>query len=241
MEVGVNEAHGCKVRVGAAGALVLALSVPCHAEAAAGERLQGWELGLKASTLGGGVEVRKALGEQFAVRGVLNGYSYSLDEDYSDVQYEGDLDLRSGGLLLDWHPGGFWFRLSAGALVNGNELNLDAEPMSGTYEFNGVEYAAAQIGSATGTAEFDDIAPYLGIGFAKAPAGERGLAFSVDVGVLFQGAPSFDLQVNCGTAVPVDTCAQIRRDADAERAQFEDDADDFEYYPVISVGVGYRF
>ena len=230
-----------RVRMMAAVALAAALALPCRGEEAAGAALDGWELSLKASTLGAGLEVRKALGSQLAVRGVVNGYGYSLEEEYSDVEYEGDLDLRSGGLLVDWHPGGYWFRVSAGVLLNGNELNLDAEPVGGTFEFNDVEYTAAQVGNATGKAEFDDIAPYLGFGFAKSPEGDRGLSVGVDVGVLFQGAPSFDLQVNCGTAVPAETCAQIRRDADAERAQFEDDADSFEYYPVISVGVGYRF
>lgn len=230
-----------RVRMVAGLALAAALALPCRGEEAAGTALTGWELSAKASTLGAGVEVRRALGSQLAVRGVLNGYGYSLEEEYSDVEYEGDLDLRSGGLLVDWHPGGFWFRVSAGVLLNGNELNLDAEPVGGTFEFNGVEYSADQVGNATGKAEFDDVAPYLGIGFARAPEGDRGLSVGVDVGVLFQGAPSFELQVNCGAQVPAQTCAQIRRDAEAERAQFEDDADGFEYYPVISVGLGYRF
>ncbi len=221
--------------------MAVALAAPCHGEDAMGGALQGWEVSARASTLGAGVEVRKAFGSQLAVRGLVSGYGYSLEEEYSDVEYEGDLDLRSGGVLFDWHPGGYWFRVSAGLLLNGNELDLDAEPVGGTFEFNDVEYSAAQVGSATGKAEFDDIAPYLGFGFARAPDAGRGLSVSMDIGVLFQGAPSFDLQVNCGMAVPAETCAQIRHDADAERAQFEDDADDFEYYPVIAVGLGYRF
>jgi len=59
--------------------------------------------------------------------------------------------------------------------------------------------------------------------------------------VLFQGAPSFDLAVNCGPAVPAATCTQIQRDAEAERAQFEDDADAYEYYPTVGIGISYRW
>ena len=200
-----------------------------------------WEVSARASTLGAGIELKRTFGDSFAARAVLNGFSYSLDEETSDVDYKGDLNLRSGGLILDFHPGGYWFRVSAGLLLNGNELDVDAEPSGGTFEFNDVVYTTAQVGSASGKAEFDSIAPYVGIGFSSAPGGDSGLSFSADVGVLFQGAPSFDLDVRCGTAVLDATCNQLKSDAEAERKAFEDDTDQYEYYPVVSLAIGYRW
>ena len=47
-----------RVRMMAAVALAASLALPCRGEEAAGAVLDGWELSLKASTLGAGVEVR---------------------------------------------------------------------------------------------------------------------------------------------------------------------------------------
>lgn len=198
-------------------------------------------MALRASTLGAGFELRKAISEKWAARGILNAYTYGIEEEFDDVEYDGDLELGSSGLLADFHPFGNSFRISGGIIFNRNELKVDARPSGGTYEFNDVVYTAAQIGSASGIAEFDDLSPYVGIGFAKSPRGARGFGVTVDLGVMFQGAPSFDLNVRCGAAVPAATCTQIQRDAEAERLQFEDDADAFEYYPTVGVGVSYRW
>lgn len=200
-----------------------------------------WETSARASTLGAGVEVKRTFGSSLAGRVMLNGFSLSLDEEYSDVSYDGDLKLKSGGFVLDFHPAGGWFRVSAGILLNGNQLDVDAEPTAGTFEFNNVTYTVAQVGTARGKADFNAVSPYVGIGFSKSPDADGGLSISGDVGVMFQGSPSFDLNVSCGAAVPTVTCTRLQADADAERAAFEDDADEYEYFPVVSLGLGYRW
>ena len=200
-----------------------------------------WETSARVSTLGAGVEVKRTLGSNLAARAMLNGFSLSLDEEYSDVNYDGDLKLKSGGLVLDFHPGGSWFRMSAGILLNGNRLDVDAEPTAGTFEFNDVTYSVAQVGSAKGEADFNSIAPYAGIGFSKSPGADGGLSISGELGVVFQGSPSFVLDVTCGAAVPAVTCTRLQSDADAERAAFEDDADEYKYFPVVSLALGYRW
>lgn len=131
--------------------------------------------------------------------------------------------------------------MSAGILLNGNRLEVDAEPTAGTFEFNDVTYTVAQVGAAEGEADFNSVAPYVGIGFAKSPDADGGLSISGDIGVMFQGSPSFDLNVTCTTAVAIVTCARLQSDADAERAAFEDDADEYKYFPVVSLGIGYRW
>ena len=213
--------------------------VPVMAES--GSSSGHWETSARVSTLGAGVEVKRTLGSNLAARAMLNGFSLSLDEEYSDVDYDGDLKLKSGGLVLDFHPGGSWFRMSAGILLNGNRLDVDAEPTAGTFEFNDVTYSVAQVGSAKGEADFNSIAPYAGIGFSKSPGADGGLSISGDMGLVFQGSPSFDLDVTCGAVVPAVTCTRLQSDVDAERTAFEDDADEYKYFPVVSLGLGYRW
>ena len=199
-----------------------------------------WDLGVKASTLGVGVEVRRSFSPELALRASFSRYSYDLSEEVDDVAYDGQLDLQSGGLIDDWHPMGDGFRVSTGLFLNGTELEVDAEPSGGTFEFDGQTYAAAEVGRAEGTADFNSIAPYLGIGYHGAFGSDSRLSLTFDVGVLFQGEPSFDLEVTCGPAVPTVRCSQLQADVDEERQQFEEDADGIAYYPVLSLGLTYR-
>ncbi len=207
---------------------------------AASDSSGDWDVGAKASTLGVGIEVRRSFGESFALRAVVNSYSYGVNEDVDDVEYDGDLDLQSAGLIADWHPAGNSFRVSAGLLFNSNELKVDAKPSGGTFEFDGQTYTAAEIGTAQGEADFNTLSPYLGIGFGRDFGSDAQFGVSLDVGVLFQGEPKFNLDVTCGAAVPALRCNQLVDDVEAERRQFEDDAKKLAFYPVLSLGFTVR-
>src|SRR6056297_1721923 len=71
-------------------------------------------VGLKVSTLGAGVEVERSFSEKFGGRVGLNYFSYSYDGTEEDIDYDFDLELLSGALLLDWHPFSGSFRLTGG-------------------------------------------------------------------------------------------------------------------------------
>ena len=215
-------------------------AAPADGSTASSSGSDSWDIGAKVSTLGIGVEVRRSFGDAFALRGVLNRYSYAVNEDVDDVAYEGDLDLQSAGLIADWHPAGSSFRISAGLLFNGNELTVDAEPSGGTFEFAGQTYTAAEIGTAQGDADFNTLSPYLGMGFGRDFGSDSQFGVSLDVGVLFQGEPKFNLDVTCGSAVPELRCTQLVDDVEAERRQFEDDAKKLAFYPVLSLGFTVR-
>ena len=193
---------------------------------------------LKAGTLGAGLDVSKGISETLALRLQANALSYDEDITESDVEYKAELDLRSAGVLLDWHPFSGVFRVSGGAYWNGNEASATGRPTGGTYEINGTTYASAEIGSLNGQVDFPSVAPYLGLGFGSAPKAGSGLSFSFDVGVLYQREPNVALSVACGTTA---RCAQLQSDVAAEAVSLQDELKDFKFYPVVSFGIGYRF
>lgn len=193
---------------------------------------------LKAGTLGAGLDVSKGISEKLAVRLQANALSYDEHITESDVDYSADLELKSAGLLLDWHPFSGVFRVSAGAYWNGNEIAATGRPTGTTYVINGTSYNSAEVGSLNGQIEFESVAPYLGIGFASAPKAGRGMTFSFDLGVLYQREPNVVLTVACGTTP---RCAQLQSDVAAEVAELQNDLKDYEFYPVVSFGIGYRF
>lgn len=196
---------------------------------------------LKAGTLGAGLDVSVGISESFGLRLQANAFSYDEDITESDINYNADLELKSAGLLLDWHPFSGVFRVSAGAYWNGNEIAATGRPSGSTYTINGVTYPSAAVGSLNGQIDFESVAPYLGIGFASAPKAGRGMTFSFDLGVLYQGEPNVGLTAVCGPALPAPQCTQLQNDVAAEQASLQDDVKDYKFHPVVSFGIGYRF
>ena len=196
---------------------------------------------LKAGTLGAGLDISKGISESLALRLQANALDYDRDITDTDVDYNSDLKLRSAGLLLDWHPFSGVFRVSAGAFWNGNEATATGRPTNGTYVINGQTYTSAQIGSLNGQIDFSEVAPYFGIGFGSAPKAGRGMTFSFDLGVFYQGEPNVGLTAVCGVGVPAGTCTQIQNDVAAEQASLQEEVSDYKFYPVVSFGIGYRF
>ncbi len=193
---------------------------------------------VKAGTLGAGLDIGWALNESFGTRLSINGYSTDDTFTESDIEYKADLDLATAGVLLDWHPFRGVFRLTAGAYANKNELSATAQATSGTFVINGVTYNASDVGSLSGLFEFDSVSPYVGFGFGR--MWKSGFKITGDIGVLYQ-KPDVRLTVVCGVGLPAPTCAQLQSDVAAEQTQLSDELDDYRFYPVVAIGLGWVF
>src|SRR4051812_34014289 len=88
-------------------------------------------IGLNAGTLGGGIELAHAFTERLGIRIGANGLKYDSTESYQSVDYDSKLKLATGELLFDWFPFANNFRISAGAMYNGNKLTLSGKPSPG--------------------------------------------------------------------------------------------------------------
>jgi hypothetical protein len=196
---------------------------------------------LNAGTTGVGVHLTNAYSDNLNFRFGLNGFSHSVIETTGGATYDVDANLRTFDALVDYHPGGSGFRLTGGLIYNGNELDATATPTgSGIYTFNGQTYTAASAGNVTGTMDFNKIAPYFGIGFGNAVAKNKGWGFVADLGVMFQGSPKVTLTSNNCTADQA-ICDQLAADLEAEATELRDDAKDYRFYPVVRIGVSYKF
>src|SRR5713226_6382800 len=196
-------------------------------------------LGIRAGTLGGGVELSYALSQRAAVRLNADGYNRTQSKTHDNIDYDMKLKLQTASLLGDWFPFANNFRISAGAMLNRNKLTLKGKPTGGTYTINGVTYNASDVGSFDAQVDFNKAAPYCGFGYGR-PI-NSGLSLTFDLGVLFQGSPKSKIDVTCGAATPANVCNQIKSDAAAEQARLDDSLHKFKYYPVISLGLAYTF
>lgn len=205
-------------------------------------RAEGIAIGAQAGTLGLGASLTVGLSEQWNVRGLVSGFSYDFDDEASDIDYDFDLDLGSIGAMVDWHPGGSGFRLSAGAFVNDNAVSGVGRPVPGsTVEIGDEVFDAADVDRAEADLSFDDIAPYLGIGWGNAVGPDKRLGLSLDVGVLFQGAPQADFRAFAAEGAPAGVQDLLDQEIAREEENIQDDLDGFEFYPVVSLGLSWKF
>jgi hypothetical protein len=201
----------------------------------------------KAGTLGLGAELALGLTPQLDGRLGVNAFSYSdADREASNIHYDADAHLRTVTALLDWHPGGGSFRLTGGAVWNGTRLDGHSRPSaSGTYEIGGVQVPVAIVQRLDARAEFNPVAPYAGLGWGNPIRSARRSGFALDLGVIFQGKADVKLTPVIPQSSPINTTPGAREVFDIllsrEEQDLEDEASDYDLYPVVSLGFWYRF
>lgn len=194
-------------------------------------------LGIKASTLGAGAEGIFGLLPSLNLRAGANALSVDFDASTSDIDYDVDADLLSFPVMLDWYPfKNSGFRVSAGALINKNEADFEASSQS-SYTLDGTTYTAAQLGTLNGKVDFNEVAPYVGIGWGNALGKDKRWSFSCDFGVVFQGEANIDLSATG----PIASDPTFQADLAREKQELEEELEDYQYYPVIALGITYRF
>jgi hypothetical protein len=192
----------------------------------------------KIGTTGAGADLTIGVARSLNVRLGAQGWSRSETRTEQEIEYDADFKLVTGEVLLDLHPGGRGFRVSAGAVMNGNEVDAVSSD-DAVYTINGVDYPAALVGRLRGKVETNDVAPYLGIGWGNAVAPGSRWRFAFDLGAFYQGSPKVSLR-----AEPVNPALlppRFEQDLEAERQKIEDDLDSYTVYPVVALGVSFRF
>lgn len=210
--------------------LIGLLGINAYAEA------DRFALTAKAGTLGLGLEGITSVNSKLNARVGVNAFQYDYNGTESDIKYDFDLDLLTFSALVDWLPFDNGFRLTGGVMVNKNSLDLSAET-AGTYKIGDTTYTSGQVGSLTGDLIFDDLAPYVGIGWGNPFGKDSNWSFSVDLGVMFQVSPDVSLSANGTLASNAAFLDELAREED----NLESETDNFEFYPVISFGVTYKF
>lgn len=198
---------------------------------------------LRLGTLGPGVDVDFALGDRASVRLGYSGYSTHRQVNQTDITYDGTLKLSNPSAILDWYVAKGSFRLSLGAVASGTEVNAVGIPNSNArYTINGNVYSVSQLTSLSGRFKFgNSTAPYFGIGWGNPVRPGKRLSFLFDLGAIYGGRPDITLNASCSASVPAALCSQLSADIEAEKRKLRDQLTAIQWYPVVSVGLGYRF
>ena len=198
-------------------------------------------IGLRAGSLGLGVELSYAVSQRFALRLATDAYTRNFTSTQQDIEYDGKAKLKTISFLADLFPFANNFRISLGVFSNGNKITGTGTPTGGTFVIDGVTYQASDVGTLDAEVTFKKTVPYFGIGYGR-PI-NSGLSFIGDLGVMFQGSPTATLTASCGGAAPVGSpqCDAIRSSVANDQATVNEDIKKFKYYPVLTLGLSYTF
>ncbi|MFQ5609768.1 MAG: hypothetical protein ACE5F8_05805 [Woeseiaceae bacterium] len=191
-------------------------------------------VGVKAGTLGFGLEGTWRPLPYLDLRLGANTLDYDRDDDYAGVNYDATLGLETFYATANFGFPVSPFRVTAGIYSNGNEVTM-VSANNPSFDFGGSTFTPTEVGTLTGTTSFSSTAPYLGFGYDFTVMNRVGL--NLDFGVLWQGDPSVTLVADGSLA------GQPAFDAalEAERLELEDDLSNFKAWPVVSLGFVFNF
>lgn len=192
----------------------------------------GLAVGLRAGTMGPGAEIAFPIGNKLNIRGggTLISLNQTHTEEDEDVTVEFEADVTWGGFraLVDYHPFGNAFRLTGGAYIDKREVTASGTPTS-EFDIDGKIFQPERLGSMSVTLGFDQaVSPYAGIGLGDPTRGAR-VGFMLDLGVIYQGSPTFDMS-GTGMIAPTANFGP----------QIEAGIESFKWMPVVSLGLSIR-
>ena len=210
-----------------------------------------WGMALKLTTLGPGFDLATTLLRGLNLRGSANFIDFGATIVDEGVNYFGDIHLRSGQVNVDWFPRHGGFHISPGVLIFDHRIQGGIYVPGGqTYTLEDETFTSSAANPITGLASLKyerKIAPSLMIGFANLiPRSGKRLTVPVEFGVAYVGRSSVNIALT-GTACQPDGCFDVSTDPGSQQNLQEElndineDLRRVQFYPLLSIGVGYRF
>lgn len=202
-------------------------------------------VGVKAGTVGVGLNLSVALTKTVNARlsltkADLDGEEETVevgDSDEGVFEAEADLDFGANALLIDWYIFNGGFHLTAGMMRHSGGVDVTGALTTGA-DFDGVTINPGDVSAINGDLELaDSYQPYVGIGWGRKAGKNGGISFTADLGIALLD-PSVELEA---TAIGAVSQADVDEALRTMERDAEQELDEFEAWPVLSVGVNYAF
>jgi hypothetical protein len=210
-------------------------------------------IGFTTSLLGLGAELAVPVTHRSNLRVGFSTFDYSRGFDKDGVTYSGKLGFRSAQAVDDFFPFSGAFHFSPGVMIyNGNQLTANAAVPGGqTFTLGGTDYMSDPSSplSGNGKLQFSKAGPMFLVGFGNlARRSERHFGMSFDIGAVYQGTPRTSLNF-AGRACDsigfgcsdVATDPTFQSNVVSEQAKINRSLSPLRFFPIVSVGFGYKF
>ena len=209
-------------------------------------------VGVKFSSLGAGAEMAASITSHSNVRGGFNIFRYSKNFTKDSIPYNGQVTFQSIEALYDWFPFGGGFHLSPGVLAyNDNQVKANASIAGGrTFTLGGTTYMSdpANPVSGNGQTNFYTVAPMFVVGYGNlVPRSGKHFSVPVEAGFVFQGPPNVSLNLTGNVCNPTGGACRsvsdpvVQSQVQAEQKKINSDISWLQVYPVVSVGLAFKF
>jgi hypothetical protein len=199
---------------------------------------------IKLGTLGIGGELGYRPFEMFGARIDTGNFSFSDSFRAGRTEYNATANLQSYGALADLYPFGESFRVTAGLRLNENDIRGNSTNQN--LRFDNLNVPSAEIGNIGAKITFDKLSPYVGFGWGGTLA--PGLNLTTDFGVMFHGNPKSSVNANLtptgqaalgygGAAAQ----ALLNSEVASDGAELQHYVNGYDFYPVIEIGLSYKF
>jgi hypothetical protein len=211
-----------------------------------------WHVGIG----GIGFDVASPLSRKFNFRSGADFFSYAASFQDQGADITANLRLRSGHASVDWFPFGGRFRISP-LVVYGNNNRVTATalvPSGSTVTLNGQDYISSYTDPlhGSGSIDFHKISPGLSLGFGNIIPRKKGhFSVPVEAGFYYVGQPGLRVAFTgsaCDPTQPaaigcqsVDTDAGFQQNLAAFTARNNHNLSYASFFPILSLGFGYRF
>ena len=212
-------------------------------------------IGTNFGTLGPTLELATPLTRRTNLRVDGSFFDYGLSGTQNGVNYNGTLNMRDARVSLDFFPFGGSFRISGGIAAY-NKLDLGASGVVSTgnsISLDDTDYYSDPSNPLHGSASFAygrKFAPTVTMGWGNAiPRTGHHLSFPFEFGAAFTGTPTVNLNfvgsactdttyTSCGD---VTTFSDFQTDLAAQLKKIVNDVAPLRVYPILNMGVDYRF
>jgi hypothetical protein len=209
-----------------------------------------YAIGFKADTLGAGIEIATPLAGSFNLRTSVNFLALNDPFEIDGVNYEARFHLQSSETVLDWFVGK-GLHISPGILYAKNSMTASVNVGPGqTFVLSTQGFLNSVDDPVTGSSSVvfpHKFSPLLLIGYGNIlPRSGRHLSFPVEIGAAYTGDPVIAVTLH-GTACTTEGCFSFDQNQQAqtflqqEVHKLNEDLKRFPVFPIVSVGVGYRF
>ena len=218
-------------------ALVLAAGA-AHAQSSSEPReATRFATGAGIGTTGVYIEGQFRVTSYISLRATYEIIDVERDQEVDDVTYGGRLDSGVIGGFVQIHPLESDFFVSGGALFGDRAVGLSAQP-SGPVTIGNQTFSPSEIGRLEGDADLGNRALSFGAGWDSTFSHVHGLGWRFMAGVAAGDAADVHLNsVGGSLSNDPNLQAQLR----IEEGRIEDKAENLRFYPVVQVGLTWRF
>jgi hypothetical protein len=209
---------------------------------------------VKVSTLGVGVEVATPVLRRANLRAAFNILGYSKTFNKDGIGYDAHLAFKTVEGHFDFFPWAGNFHVGPGVLgYIGDPIKAHAVVASNqSFTLGGVTYYSDPTNNTgvAGKIDFDSVVPMITFGWGNLVPRRKSKHFSVpfEMGVAFQGAPKSTLSLTGNVCeAPGVSCQSVAGNPTvaanvvSEQNKLNNSMSVFKAYPIISLGVGYKF